>query len=188
MTERITHILVPMDFSPASDAALAGAKDLADRYGARLSLMHVVTDPKATGFWTAELYVPALPETRDRFLREARERLENLLTAEERTRVNVTIVAKIGAVAEEIQNFARENHVDLIVMGTHGRKGLAHLFLGSVAEGVVRSAPCPVLTTRAEVGTPLQIRIAERDRERNEHEEEHAPGQHLEASDAEEQR
>lgn len=154
MAARITHILVPMDFNPASEAALACAKDLADKYGARLSLLHVVTDPKATGFWTPEVYVPAIPETRERFLREARERLENVLTADERSRFSVTIDAEIGAVAEEIQDFAREQHVDLIVMGTHGRKGLAHLFLGSVAEHVLRSAPCPVLTIRAQVENP----------------------------------
>ena len=149
MAERITHILVPMDFNPASDAALACAKDLAAKYGARLSLLHVVTNPDATGVWTPDVYVPASPGTRERFLREARARLENTVTTEERTRFRVTIEADIGAVAEKIQDFAREQHVDLIVMGTHGRKGLAHLFLGSVAERVLRSASCPVLTSHA---------------------------------------
>lgn len=62
----------------------------------------------------------------------------------------VTIEARVGAVAEIIHEFAIEQKVDLIVMGTHGRRGLAHLFLGSVAEQVLRSAPCPVLTTHAE--------------------------------------
>lgn len=159
MSGRITHILVPMDFNPASDAALACAKDLADKYHAQLSLLHVVTDPKATGLWTPEVYVPAIPETRERFLREAKERLENAVTAEERTRLRVTIEAAIGAVVEKIQDFARERHVDLIVMGTHGRRGLAHLFLGSVAEELLRSAPCPVLTTRAEIESPASAGV-----------------------------
>ena len=151
MAGKITHILVPMDFNPASDAALAWAKDLADKYGAHLSLLHVVTDPKATGFWTPEMYVPAIPEVRETFLREARQRLESALTAEERTRFGVTVHAELGGVDERILNFASEQHVDLIVMGTHGRKGLTHLLLGSVAERVLRSVACPVLTTHADV-------------------------------------
>jgi universal stress protein A len=159
MSTRITHILVPTDFNPASDAALACAKDIADKYGARLSLLHVVTDPQATGVWTPDVYVPASPQTQERFLREARERLTNAVTAEEHARFSVTIEAEIGAVAEKIQDFAREQHVDLIVMGTHGRKGLTHLFLGSVAERVLRSAACPVLITRAEVESPASAGV-----------------------------
>lgn len=150
MAGRFTHILVPTDFSPASDAALSYAKELAAKFDARLSLQHVVTNPQAIGVWTPDVYVPASPQTQQRFLREARARLEDAVTADERTRFRVTIEADIGAVAEKIQEFAREHHVDLIVMGTHGRKGLVHLFLGSVAERVLRSSSCPVLTTHAE--------------------------------------
>ena len=150
MIARFTHILVPTDFGPAAGAALLYAKELAQRFGARVSLLHVVTDPTATGTWTPELYVPATAETRDRFLRTARERLEGALTAEEREKFRVTNEVRIGAAADNIQEVAREQQVDLIVMGTHGRRGLAHMFLGSVAERVVRGAPCPVLTTHAE--------------------------------------
>ena len=149
MAAPFTHILVPTDFSPPSDAALSHAKELAARFDARLSLLHVVTNPQAAGVWTPDVYVPASPETQERFLREARARLENAMTADERARFKVTIEADIGAVVEKIQDFVRAQHVDLIVMGTHGRKGLAHLFLGSVAERVLRSASCPVLTTHA---------------------------------------
>ena len=147
---RITHILVPADFSPASDAALAWARDLAQQYGAHVSLLHVVTDPRAVGMWTPEVYVPANAETQERLLREARERLERALPADERSRFAVTIDARLGDVAENILEAAREQKVDLIVMGTHGRHGLAHLILGSVAERVLRDATCPVLTTHAE--------------------------------------
>ena len=150
MGERITHILVPTDFSPASDAALVCARDLAQRYGARMSLLHVVTDPSALGVWTPEVYVPANTETQARFVREARDRLERALSADDRNRFAVTIDARIGDVAENILETAREQKVDLIVMGTHGRHGLAHLLLGSVAERVLRDATCPVLTTHAE--------------------------------------
>lgn len=158
MAGSFTHILVPSDFSPASDAALACAKDVAIKFNARLSLLHVVTDPKATGFWTPEVYVPSSPETQERFLREARELLESALTANEKTRFSAHIEARIGAAASGIRDFAREQNVDLIVMGTHGRTGLAHLLLGSVAERVLRSSPCPVLTTHAApqaVGSPI---------------------------------
>ena len=147
---RITHILVPTDFSPPSDAALAWARDLAQEYEARVSLLHVVTDPRAVGMWTPEVYVAANAETQERLLREARERLERALPSEERRRFAATIDVRLGDVAENILETAREQKGDLIVMGTHGRHGLAHLILGSVAERVLRDATCPVLTTHAE--------------------------------------
>jgi nucleotide-binding universal stress UspA family protein len=149
MAATIRHILVPTDFSPGSDAALAWARDLAEQYAARLSLLHVVTDPRAVGILTPEVYVPAVPETQQRLLRAARERLERALPAEEHTRFGLTVDARIGNVAETILATAREQKVDLIVMGTHGRHGLAHLLLGSVAEEVLRNATCAVLTTHA---------------------------------------
>ena len=147
---RITHILVPTDFSPAAEAALAWARDLAQQYAARVSLLHVVTDPRAEGVWTPEVYVPADAGTQERMLREARERLQRTLPEDEHSRFAVTFDARIGNVAENILETAREQNVDLIVMGTHGRHGLAHLLLGSIAERVLRHATCPVLTTRAE--------------------------------------
>lgn len=149
MPDGFTHILVPMDFSPASAEALSRAKTLAERFDARLSLLHVVTDPKARGTWTSEIYVPAIPEVRDRLLNESRQRLAAALTDEDRRRLRVTVDAKVGAVAEVIGEVARTHHIDLIVMGTHGRRGLAHLVMGSIAERVVREAPCAVMTTHA---------------------------------------
>jgi nucleotide-binding universal stress UspA family protein len=150
MAGRITRILVATDFSPASEAALAWARDLAQQYAARLSLLHVVTDPRATGVLTSEVYVPASPETQERLVREARERLEQALPPDERRQFGGMIEARIGDVAETILETARDQKVDLIVMGTHGRHGIAHLLLGSVAERVLRDAPCPVLTAHAE--------------------------------------
>ena len=148
MEGRFTHILVPTDFNPASDAALGYARELALEFGARLSLLHVVTDPRASGTWTPDVYVPASQEMRDRFLQEAQRRLADIVSPQEQARFNVTLEARIGAVAEVILDYAVDRNVDLIVMGTHGRTGAAHLFLGSVAERVVRAAPCPVLTVR----------------------------------------
>jgi nucleotide-binding universal stress UspA family protein len=161
MPGNFAHILVPTDFGLASDAALACAKEIAKRFGARLSLLHVVTDPRAAGIWTPEVYVPTSLETREGFLREARQRLETTpLTAEERERFSVTMDARIGAAGDSISDFAREQNVDLIVMGTHARTGLAHLFLGSVAERVLRSAPCPVLTTHAVYPQAVSEKVA----------------------------
>ena len=151
MSGTFAHILVPTDFSPQSDAALACAKELARQCGARLSLLHVITDPRATGLWAPDVYVPASREMQATFLREATARLENAVSAEERAFFHVLLDARIGPAAECIRDFAREHDVDLIVMGTHGRTGLAHLLLGSVAERVLRSAPCPVMATRADV-------------------------------------
>ena len=76
MAGRFTHILVPTDFNPASDAALACAKELALRFDARLTLLHVVTDPVATGAWAPDVYVAASAEMGERFLRTTRERLK----------------------------------------------------------------------------------------------------------------
>jgi nucleotide-binding universal stress UspA family protein len=150
MARTITHILVPTDFSPPSDAALACARDLADKYNARLSLLHVLTSPDATGYWTPEVYVPARLEARERLTGEAKHRAESALTPEERNRYDVIVQVRARSVADDILDFAREHDVDLIVMGTHGRRGLTHLLLGSVAEHVLRQAPCPVVTTRAQ--------------------------------------
>jgi nucleotide-binding universal stress UspA family protein len=150
MTSRFTHILVPTDFGPASDAALACAKEMASRFHARLSLLHVITDPLATGVSTPDVYVATSPELRDKLLANARERMEAAVTEENRPGFAVSVEARIGTPAAVIEDFVREQKVDLIVMGTHGRRGLSHLFLGSVAERLVRLAPCPVLTTHAE--------------------------------------
>ena len=161
MTAGFTHILVPMDFSPASEAALIRAKQLAERFGARLSLLHVVTDPKARGTWASEIYVPAIPEVRDHLLDAARQRLTDALTDEERARIQVTVAARVGAVADVILDAARTHAIDLIVMGTHGRRGLAHLVMGSIAERVVRESACAVLTTHAAHAGQTALRTAE---------------------------
>jgi nucleotide-binding universal stress UspA family protein len=149
MAGRFTHILVPTDFNPASDAAVGYARDLAVKFDARLSLLHVVTDPRANGVWGPDVYVPASEEMRGRFLQEAQQRLADILSPQEQARFSVTLEARIGAVAEVVLDYAIAQNVDLIVMGTHGRKGLTHMFLGSVAERLVRTAPCPVLTVHA---------------------------------------
>ena len=140
------RILVPLDFSEQSTRALAYAKMLAEVCGASLELLHVVPNPyisDGSGLYTS------LPQSfLDNFEREALARLEEALTPAERTSFSVKNSVKTGDPLFEIVEHARLAHVDLIVMGTHGRTGVSHLLLGSVAERVVRNAPCPVVTVR----------------------------------------
>jgi nucleotide-binding universal stress UspA family protein len=150
MAARFSRILVPTDFGGASDAALACAKEVARRFDSRLYILHVVEDPMASGVWTPDVYIAASAELRDRLLHDAKERLEAVLTETERKEFSVVTEVRVGGPGEVIGEFAREMTIDLIVMGTHGRRGLSHMFLGSVAERMVRTAPCPVLTLRAD--------------------------------------
>lgn len=161
MTGRFTRILVPTDFGAASEVALAYAKDLAARFDARLYLLHAVEDPMVTGTWSPDVYVATSAELRDRLLRDATRRLDECITGEDRERFTWTTEVRVGAAAHTIGAFAREKTIDLIVMGTHGRGGLSHMFLGSVAEQLVRTAPCPVLTVRADHRTQVAFEAAQ---------------------------
>jgi nucleotide-binding universal stress UspA family protein len=145
MAPSITKILVPTDFSDAADAALAYAKTLAGRLGASLHLVHVFSNPYAMASYS-EVYAPVPADLQEAAIAEARAELTIRLDAGEVRRFHGTQTIVTGLTAKEIARFAAEHAVDLIVMGTHGRRGFAHLLLGSVAEHVVRIAPCPVLT------------------------------------------
>jgi nucleotide-binding universal stress UspA family protein len=149
MAPTLTRILVPTDFSAAADEALTYAKALAERLDASLHLLHVFTDPYAVAAVTPEVYAPVPRELRERALEEVRERLLERLDVEEEQRFRGTREVVGGLTAPQIVGYAAERGIDLIVMGTHGRRGVAHLLLGSVAEHVVRTARCPVLTIRA---------------------------------------
>jgi nucleotide-binding universal stress UspA family protein len=146
-TIALERILVPTDFSDPADVALRYATGFADAFGARLHLLHVI-EPWVAQQWAASLaLVPGFD-----FEAEARTRsesaLEQVLTRNERERYAARLVTVTGAPFAEIVSYARREDIDLIVMGTHGRGTLAHLLIGSVAENVVRKAPCPVLTVR----------------------------------------
>ena len=145
---RITRILVPTDFSETSDAALRYARTLADTFGASLHLLHAFEDPYAAGALAPEVYGTVPQELRDSALELANTNLEERLPAADRERYRGATTVVTGAPAAAIVKYATDHGVDLIVMGTHGRSGVAHLLLGSVAEKVVRTAPCPVLSVR----------------------------------------
>jgi nucleotide-binding universal stress UspA family protein len=148
MTQAISRILVPVDFSAHSEDALRYAVSLAGRLGASLELLHVVEDPFLSGAWSSELYLPNGAELLDSIVSDAKRRLSDLKDLIVQGRVPASTVVLKGPPAPTIIDHAKDGQFDLVVMGTHGRTGLAHLFMGSVAEAVARRAPCPVLTIR----------------------------------------
>ena len=146
MTESITRLVVPVDFSPHSEKAVRYAATLAGRFGATVELLHVVEDPYRTGAWTPDVYTPIIPEILDNLVKDAHRRLEVMKTVAGAGGTEVQTTVIVGRPAPAIIEKSAE--CDLMVMGTHGRTGLSHVMLGSVAERVVRHAACPVLTVR----------------------------------------
>ena len=152
MTDNITKILVPMDFSPHADRAFGYATSLARRLGAELTLVHVVEDPYATGAWGAEGYLPNVGELLQELIVGTERQLAKLKETEAAQGLTVKTAVVTGRPSQAIIDRAASEGCDLIVMGTHGRTGLSHAVMGSVAERVLRKAPCPVLTVRAKAG------------------------------------
>lgn len=142
-------VLVPTDFSPTSEQALRYARALADAFGATLHIIHVIEEPYGQP-WAVEAYGFSLAALQDEWVKEAQKRIATILTPDEQQRYRAETSTVLGHPVSEILSYARERQVDLIVMGTHGRGPLGHVVMGSVAERVVRRAPCPVLTVRPE--------------------------------------
>ena len=142
------RILVPTDFSAPSTAALDQARTLAERLGSSIQLLHVVEEPATASGYVADGFAPATDSIRETRLAQARDALARLISATDRTRFHARADAIIGAPAAAIVDYADATGTTLIVMGTHGRTGLAHLLMGSVAEHVVRTASCAVLIVR----------------------------------------
>jgi nucleotide-binding universal stress UspA family protein len=141
------RILVPTDFSKFSENALRYASAFAEKFGAELHLLHVVQDLS----WfipEAILLAPSVTPPVDQFVTAARSALDRVVKDLHLPGVTIHPEVCEGTPFEAIIRFAREKDIDLIVMGTHGHTGLAHMLMGSVAEKVVRKAPCPVLTVR----------------------------------------
>ena len=149
MTDIISKILVPVDFSPHAEHAFRYATTLAHRFGAKLGLLHVVENPFVTGAWSSEMYVPNIPDLLENLIAGAEHDLATLKASAAALGITVDTAVVTGRPAHSIVEYAMNGGFDLIVMGTHGRTGLSHVVMGSVAERVVRKAPCPVLTMRA---------------------------------------
>ena len=145
----LKNILVATDFSESADAALRYGMELARKYGAALHVLHVVEDLAVhpgpiPGLGTDNGPLQTALED------GARANLASLVPERERARLRTRLHVMVASAAgRAILSYARDSEIDLIVVGTHGRHGLQHFFLGSVAQQVSRLAECPVLTVRA---------------------------------------
>jgi len=156
----IKRILVPTDFSTTSDLAVGFGIDLAKRYGASIHLLHIVEDSYLANAYPDGFFAE-LPAIQARLRTDAEERLKVVLGRCASAAVTATHEIADGRPARVIVDTARDRATDLIVMGTHGRSGVAHLLMGSVAEHAVRAAPCAVLTVR-DVARVADLLAAER--------------------------
>jgi nucleotide-binding universal stress UspA family protein len=144
----LKHILVATDFGEASDAALTYGRALARNFNSTLHLVHVVSH-MSSAVYGAEGYIVSVPELQQEIEDAARTHLDELLVDnDEPPLLSRAVLITSNAPAFAIVDYAKQEHVNLIVTGTHGRGAVAHLLMGSVAERVVRTAPCPVLTVR----------------------------------------
>ncbi len=145
---KLDKVLVPTDFSDYSKCAITYGCALAARFDSELHLLNVVQDPAV---YVPEPTLIAMEAVEEQIKQLHDDAMKSLATLPKDDLVtNKPIVREVlhGAPFVEIVRYAREKDIDLIVIGTHGRSGLKHVLLGSVAERVVRKAPCPVLTVR----------------------------------------
>jgi nucleotide-binding universal stress UspA family protein len=143
---QIKNILVATDFSDESQTALTYARDLARTFYSTLHVLHVVGNAPQFG---TEAYSAVLPDLQRDVEDAARKQIERLLNDDDRMMLHARAVVRTSnRTAAAIVEYARCIRIDLIVIGTHGRGAVAHLMMGSVAEPVVRTAPCPVLAVR----------------------------------------
>jgi nucleotide-binding universal stress UspA family protein len=140
------HIMAPTDFSEYSKQAVTSALELVQKFGAKLTILHVIELPP----YPVEGYVPpSLSATfMDDLERQATADLAQLVPEATAANVEVARVIAVGTPYRKIIETAEAEQVDLIVMATAGRTGFSHLVMGSIAERVVRTATCPVLTIR----------------------------------------
>src|SRR5215472_5536807 len=144
MGTTIRHILVAHDFGEAAQAALAFAMDLAKELKARITIVHAYEIP-VYGFPEG---LALTAETIRRIEEATSQAMKGVIEHAQRPGMDIEGVLRQGPAWSEIVAAAVDTKADLVVIGTHGRRGLAHALLGSVAEKVVRAAPCPVLTVR----------------------------------------
>jgi nucleotide-binding universal stress UspA family protein len=142
---KLKTILIPVDFSDCSDAAVKYGYALAEAFGATVHLLNVVQDPYTLP-WAAEGFAAPIGDMLADWEGQAKRRLAEIVPTGSLT--STIVKTSVGSPHPEIVRYAGEQRIDLIVLGTHGRGPLGHMLLGSVAERVVRTAPCPVLTVR----------------------------------------
>jgi universal stress protein A len=144
----IRSILAPTDFSTHAEKAVRYACSLAERLGSELHLLHVLADIVPAG--PDPMLAPVLPpEYYTESENQSLEKLSHVIQPTWGQPPRVESAVRWGSAFEEVVEYAREHSIELIVIATHGRTGLGHVLLGSVAERIVREAPCPVLTIRS---------------------------------------
>jgi nucleotide-binding universal stress UspA family protein len=141
-------VLVATDFSDAADVAIRYGRELARRFDASLHVLHVADDVAASAMATPG-YVGDFSAYQQSFEQECCAKVTATLTEAERAALRAQcVVVTSSEPAQAILDYAKTNAADLVIVGTHGRSGLGHLIMGSVAETLVRTAACPVLTVR----------------------------------------
>ncbi|MBE7445276.1 MAG: universal stress protein [Planctomycetia bacterium] len=141
----IRNILCPIDYSVYSEMALKYAIEFAEKYQAKLYLVYVL-DIRVYDINDPDLYNVNIVD--EETIHKLRERLLKCVNEDTKNKISVEAIVIQGVPFAEIIRAAKDYKIDLIVLGTHGRTGLSHAIMGSVAEKVVRKAPCPVLTIR----------------------------------------
>ena len=150
----LRQILFATDFSDASLAALPLVSKIAHRYGSRVFVMNVST-PIAYAMVSPE--AAAALQHRDEL--HARSKVKDLLKTADLAGLSTTVVVRSGIPTDELDHFVREHKIDLAILGTHGRTGMKHLVMGSVAEDLFRHLPCPVLTVGPNISKPAMQAI-----------------------------
>ncbi len=144
---KLQRVLCPTDFSEFSDKSIQYGCELARAFGAELHLLHVMQDYNVLAPATGEsfaVFTDWLPQMTSL----AQEKMAKMPGPNWEPPMKVVRSTSVGGAIDEIVKYAKEHDIDLIVQSTHGRTGLKHFLMGSVAESVVRYAPCPVLTVR----------------------------------------
>lgn len=139
------RILLATDFSDTSACAVEHAILLARTFGANLHVLHVL-ESEIPVMMDGVTYLP--PNYFEEMEKMAAERLEEVIPRADRDKLSVTLVMRKGNPFLEVVRYARDQKMDLIVLGTHGRGAISHVLMGSVAEKIVRKASCAVLTVR----------------------------------------
>ena len=153
----LKNVLVATDFSAPSDAALAYGRALARSFGASLTVLHVVENLLAHAVGPDGILLTS-PELQTEMDSRAQTSVDALLNDEDRRDLGAKgRVLVSNTPSQTIVDYARDAAVDLIVMGTHGRGAVGHLLMGNVAERVVRTATCPVLTVRENARDLLRL-------------------------------
>ena len=147
MTIQLKKILLPTDFSDYSATATKYACELATKFDAELHLLHALEIQATTPAFVMGLAIPSYTHESQAAVETAMNNVLDSQWSADRTVVHAIVE---GSPKVEIIQYARKHAIDLIVLATHGRTGLSHVIMGSVAEAVVRTAPCPVLTVRSE--------------------------------------